>query len=376
MRRTLLLASLVAASVSLADDSVDRIPESWLSFKRTKVAKLTRVLGEDKPLHERFTHFTVSPDGKYVAFCDKVVAVATRKVGLELSTPDVTNRESQLTATIFRAEGLRRFTPDGRRLVACSPDIGGGDCPVAVSFDVKTRAEVRFTIPDTQNGCPWDLAWVQSSNNAVVVCNTGAVWLWAADGAAPPKKFVSSVEVSKITPERKCTHSVDVSPDGKRALTCAGPEITLWDLGNGKSRVLEKVPPRERAPHALRAVFSKDGKDGLSVDGKGAVKKWNLTTGASTTIGELPANESWSPIGTPSHAGVFSRDRKVLVYLHGRATLSIFDMVAAQEIDRIDLAPVGDALTDIVFAPDDRTLYVGTMNSKKILVFELAVPLK
>jgi WD40 repeat protein len=376
MKRAAVVGLLCLAGLSLADDSVDRIPDSWRPFAQTKLTRLTRVLGEEKPLADRFTHFGVSPDGKWVAYCDKVVQIATRKVGLELTTPNVDDRENQLTATIFRAEGLRRFTPDGRRLIACSPDIGGGDCPVAVAFDLKTRAEVRFTTPDATTGCPWDLAFVQSTNTAVVVLDTGGVWLWATDGSKAPVKIIPAAEVAKSTPERRSAWSVDVASDGRRALTCAGPEITLWDITTGKNRVLEKVPPRERAPSVFRAVFTKDGKDGLSVDAKGVVKKWNLAKGEATKVGALPANESWSAVGSPSPPAVFSRDRKLLVYGHGRATLSIFDVTAGQEIDRLDLGPVSDTLTDLVFAPDDRTLYVGTATTKKILVFEVAHPLK
>lgn len=368
----LLTAAVFVIATARADDTVDRIPDTWRAFAKTKNARLVRVLGLDKPLTtDPFVHFAVSPDGKHVAFGDKIIELATQKPVLQLTTPTDASHEDQLTKAILRAEGVRRFSPDGRRVVSCGIAQGGGDWPVAVATDLKARTELRFITTDVNAGGVYDVAFVQSTAVAVVGCSTGTLWVWATDGSKPPRNLAPDPEYAKNANKHRGVWSLDVAADGKRVLACAGPDLALWDLGTGKPRMLQKCGTWERPqlPPIFRAVFSKDGKDALSVDAKGAVKRWNLSSGEAKTLGELPANEGWNPLagGVPC---AFSRDRKVLVY-SSSTNLSLFDLASGTVIDTIALGPLNEPLTGIVFGHNDRTIFVGTATSKKILQFEI-----
>jgi WD40 repeat protein len=350
------------AAAAHADDKKG-VPEICRSFAKTQHTTLVRALGFDKPMSDMLRRFAVSPDGKLLCVGADLIDLGTQKVVRTLKTSSEMSLEDQAVGSILKGEDFRMFTADGKRLILAPGRRFGGHCPIAFAYDLKTGKDQRLLSDAPDAGGGLDVAFIPSTAVAVVGCTTGSVWLWATDGSKPARNLAPDPNYAKNYLKHWSVTAVDVSPDGKRALTVAGPEITLWDLKTGKiARMLQESPrkpeaPDDHPPFVFRAIFTADGKQAISVDASGSVTRWNVETGAPTTVqaSVLPATDALFE-GIPPC--VFSHDRRTLAYWKSHEyDVYLYDVDSGSQIDRIDMKALNTMSSEIFFGERPKPLH-------------------
>jgi WD40 repeat protein len=157
-------------------------------------------------------------------------------------------------------------TPDGRWMVS-----GSEDATIKV-WDLESGKCIRTIMGDkygiealalTQDG-QWAVSGSYDKKLKVWDLKTGACIHTLEHNSAVLAKFMT----------------VAVTPDGKRAISGAGPSIKVWDLGNGECvRTLEVAEFGELS----YAAMTPDGQQAVSLENStyfpGPLKFWNLENG-------------------------------------------------------------------------------------------------
>jgi WD40 repeat protein len=128
-----------------------------------------------------------------------------------------------------------------------------------------------------------------SSGNGYDGTISGAKWV-RVDAAEPTKAKDEIALVHKFEGHTGPVGAVDVSPDGRLALSAGMDEVPrLWDLQTGK--VLHGL--RGHRTHTRAARFSPDGKLAATGDSAGVVLIWDVRTGKELHRLNAPPRTLW-----------------------------------------------------------------------------------
>jgi WD40 repeat protein len=147
---------------------------------------------------------------------------------------------------------------------------------------------------------------------------------------------------------------VQLSPDGQRLLTLTSHEIELWDLAQGKKIAVLDNKLASGHPHL---AFSPDSKQVIVarwIDGK--VKRWNAADG--TGLGDWQQVFPVSP-----RKVVFSPDGKLVALAGEHCNDNNYKKLRLCELATgkiVSLVQLPTQITSFLFAPDGKTLAVGT----------------
>jgi WD40 repeat protein len=255
--------------------------------------------------------------------------------------------------------GCVAFTADGRNLVTASYELGGE----VIVWDVATRARVAHLKNEVEVGkcrlldAASDAARLETAakgrkyrvavatNDSLVafaelVSGRVGVWNWRTGKILQllqedPRVVVSTMQLS--------------ADAGTLAVAFSHPySLVCWDLRTGKNRTLEAAP--EKAITTL--AFSPDGSTLVSGSLAGSLQVWDLARGQLLAHRQL--NDLLRRVG-------FSPDGKLLAIATDSRTshaesVTLWNMPACER--RPEVLKPGFSISDLVFAPDGRTVAV------------------
>lgn len=201
-------------------------------------------------------------------------------------------------------------------------------------WDVATQKEIQG-MSDSE-GAVLGLAFSPDGKRIFAACKDNLARVWMVGGAGEAKKLQHKWVVNGIA----------VSPDGKVVATIDdGGSVNLWDAAT-----LKPTKSWQHGSSGRAIAFSADGKTLVS-GGGGAVKAWDLASGAEKASATLEANAlAISPDGSLVVVG--TQDN--LVFALDGADLSV--KWKAEKHER----PV----TGVAIAPDGKTAYTSSMDYK------------
>ncbi len=213
--------------------------------------------------------FACSPDGKIIA----------AGVGAELSnekTIQLWDRAAGKLMAQFEGHEKRVselvFSPDGRTLVSCSYNSGRGGSEV-LFWDVAKGKKVA-TIDQTRTGIFHSVHFSPDGKTIAFAGHKyGNVNLWN----------VTEQKLAKTLQYKFKGYGAPMafSPDSKKLAIANGPQLSVWDVAEGKAIVTwdAKPPAKPNFPSIRGPSFSTDGKL-LACGGYGAdVQIWRAEDG-------------------------------------------------------------------------------------------------
>lgn len=225
----------------------------------------------------------------------------------EVQTLECFDQEQRTAANIWET----RFSPDGRLLLAAG-DVGpSGSIPI---WDVAT-GRLQTTLRPGKN------VWYSNADftpdgKDIVSCYSqdNQIYVWRAAGGSPVRTLAGHARPGT---------SVQIAPDGKRALSCSEDKsVIVWDLKQG--RVAQRLPvPGEHAA----ARFSPDSTHVLTFGDDHSLRVWNADSGM--LVHELAGHSA-------DCAGLFSVDgTRVLSYSVDK-TVRLWDAASGRELRRLE----------------------------------------
>jgi WD40 repeat protein len=157
----------------------------------------------------------------------------------------------------------------GVRGVALSADgqraLSGGNDRTVRLWDLQTGMEVRCFKGHTDR--VMSVALSPDGRLALSAAGAGdpAIRLWEVESGRQLRAFTGQTDAVSC---------VAFSPDGRRALSSGGDPARLWDVDSGKE--IRRLEPAG----GWGVAFSPDGRRAVSAQGNGAVRLWDLQTGA------------------------------------------------------------------------------------------------
>ena len=317
----------------------DGMIHAW-DAKTGKEKQKFRVL-ENQPIMKGSR--AISPDGTLVATAvDQNVTIWNLALAKQI-------RQIKLSARRPNSEVV--FTPDSKSIAI----LGGANENYVVNFweissGKGTQVSLRMPPPtppapgappgplgrrDRQGGLlPTGLFQLDfSPDGKVIVCNrlNGSTSFWDSKGA-PLRNYPTDAQ--------QCAFA----PDGKTLLVGKRSGVSLWDLIEGKQKV---VLPGIQNQQAI--AFSPDGKI-VAAASLRSVVLWDTATAKQLhNIGDLGRTSN-----NTIHVLRFAPDSKTLAGAGGDAVIRVWDVAAGKERD----PEVGHRrpITDIAFAPDGKSL--------------------
>jgi WD40 repeat protein len=225
---------------------------------------------------------------------------------------------------------------DGKLLLT-----GGLDATLRL-WDVKTGKELQQF--KDQPGGVWcvDL----SADGKRALSSAGMVekdgqWVFGTDFSIQLWDLEAGKVLRKLEGHTKEVRSVVFSPDGKQALSAGWEkEMRLWDLETGKEiRRFEG-----NADSVRRAVFSPDGKRALSAGKDGTVRLWDVATGKEVRRFEGHRADVMAVAFTPDGRRALSGGADLM--------LRLWDLETGKEVHRFE--GHSTVIWSVAVSPDGR----------------------
>lgn len=253
-------------------------------------------------------HIAASPDGRHALSCgpDRTAILWDVRKGKPLYRLDVGVRGAPTGA----------FSPDGKRALTL-----GGD-GVARLWDTTTGNErSHFEKGRGGEGC----AFSPDGRQALVAADR-AVLLWDID---------KSKVVHRLEGHASGVYGVTFTPDGRRAVSCAGDRtVRVWDLTTGKEQC--RFVGHQNLVGDV--VCLPDGRHVLSASFDGTARLWRLPAadvlGSKTDeVGEVARFEGHD--GEVRHVAVSLDGRLALSAAYDRSA-RVWDLAAGREVQKFD----------------------------------------
>ena len=152
---------------------------------------------------------------------------------------------------------------------------------------------------------------------------------------------------------------IDFSPDGRRIVTGnEDSKIRVWNLNDSSEPRIFNGHKRE----VTSVAFTADGKHILSGSKDRTLRLWDVGTGENIRV--FAGHQNWVT------AISLSPDGKRALSCSDDSTIKLWDLATGRELDEIDLSASPDVPCSVAFAPDGKSLVVGTA-SWVVLRFEI-----
>ena len=229
------------------------------------------------------------------------------------------------------------FLPNGKRALTASLDN------TVAQWDLDSRKELTSLILKHPAGVT-SMDVLPDGKGAVTTCDDGKLRLWSLETAQV---------VAEMASEDDALHFVNVSPDGRQALTTNSVtrKVRLWDLTAGRE-VFDPKRPRQAVLDFSRlgglvwtAIFTPDGTRILSVGGNDA-RIWEVGSDEEVMI--------FSPHGAVASAD-YSHDGKRIVTASWDNSAKIWDTRSGKPLQKL-LGGHEGYVNSAVFSPDDATI--------------------
>ena len=286
----------------------------------------------------------------------------------DLQTPGSSQRldwhTSKITAAVFLPDGARLLTASDDNTVCQWDTRGGSDTsvPEAKPAAVQPLSTLALKHPDTV----WSIDISRDGKRALTSCADGQARLWQLD---PPQV------VRSFQPNGGAISFGALAPDGQTALAVDTTRRTVhqWNLETAQER-LYPDPQRGTGPCldlqrlgglVWTALFTPDGRDILTVGGNEA-RRWDVTTQSEVM--------SFSPHRAVASAS-FSSDQQQVVTASWDHSAKIWDATTGaplrkltghtQQLNSALFSPVDKAL--VLTASDDRTARLWNANEERVI---------
>ncbi len=217
-----------------------------------------RLLSEPVPVVSRYGRPTYrpewSPDGRYLAYAVKTSSILARDGALRVVVRDMeTGREREMSQGFRTLDGVPRWRPDGKALLAYGLPADGG----AKTLQLDVADGSASPLPGSQN---WkdECAFPQWSTTS------DAVWCFLMDGIAR-RQLGSGEEKGRVQFERTSANA-PLSPDGRWvAFADKNRTLNLAPVAGGERRELLHLDSANEGcrltwtPDARYVLCSKDG---------------------------------------------------------------------------------------------------------------------
>lgn len=330
----------------LASTGNDRTLRLW----DTDTGQQLMVLSDGRNLSESLAF---SPDGTTIAGGQTdTIQIWDVTTGDPLAT---------LTGHTDTVEALA-FSPDGNTLASASEDLSirlwGIDSEEHLSTLTGHKKPVKV------------LTFSPDGNTLASAGMGGTVRLWNPDTEKQVRALVqfgltdTNQELPAATRRAVWIDTLAFSPDGSILASGDHHGITrLWRIRDG-SLLSTAKPDTEPMPRSIRALaFSMDKPIFMTVDWKGTIYSWNVSTGAQLAALTLKGHESWrSALG-------FSPDGTTLMTV-GWDTVQSWDINGDREFTPMSL-PQSDVVKAYAFSPDGNILAGATDDMNTIKLWDL-----
>ncbi len=251
----------------------------------------------------------------------------------------IANKERQFAHDNWVAAA--RFTPDGTRIITSGYDNRAR---------VWDRATGKLLFDLVHSGPVVALAFSRDGQAIMTASHDGSAIVWDAD---------SGVKRTTLRGRSKKLQAAVFSADDQIAVTIGVDDVVeQWDVTSGVRRATLQVTPHPPPAlvAAMPAAVSPDGRTIAAGDTRGAVRIWDLATGA------LVAENS-------NHAGQinfvqFAPDGRRVLVASSDATASVFDVTTGA---RSFLLRHRQRVTAAVFSPDGAVIATASMDRTTVL---------
>jgi WD40 repeat protein len=239
----------------------------------------------------------ISPDGKTLALAKKHAAIQLVNIanGATLAVIGQEIKEEEIRTAAW--------SPDGSLIAEA------GSAGAVRVFSMPSGKPLRL-LPATgrvpARGI-WKIVFSSDSKTLAVACDDGSLRLFDTK---------TGLQRTELTAHRKYVHSVDISRDGKFAITGSGDgAVHLWDISGETPKIVQRM--LGHSSYVYDVCFSPDGKSAASTGWDKSVRIWDLQTGLQKrTI--ATATDGW--------ALAYSRDGKQLALGMSSGEVRVYDI--------------------------------------------------
>jgi len=236
------------------------------------------------------------------------------------------------------------FSPDGNLLAS------GGEAGTISIWNAVDHKPIGQPLADGAGGIV-ELAFSPDGKNLASLSSDMTITLWRAADGKPVGRYELGQSAADVG-------SLVFSPDGRMLATAAGDTIVVLDLA-------DQQPTAQIFPEVYSfiegIIFSSDGKQLISIDGKNNLITWDAATRSPIDI-NLPGQDVW---GGMRQAGAFSPDGKTAI----DSSLTLWDVESRQPLGQLlggVLLPSGKA-----FSPDGEWLASVSEERSSIVLWDL-----
>jgi WD40 repeat protein len=236
------------------------------------------------------------------------------------------------------------ISPDGR-WAACGSDKVWDFC----LWDLTTGELLRKFEPNESTGWMRTVVICPDSRTALSGRDRGDLLLW---------DLTTGGRLRTLQGHKKNVGGLSITPDGRRALSCAGQEVRFWDLDLG--RCLHVLPGSSTANDVTAVSISPDGRWGLSCCYNDPLRLWDLVHGKR--VRALEGHTGWvtsvcmSPDGRRALSGSEDKTVRLWELATGRCLRTLEGHTAA--------------VTCVTFSPDSQWAFSAS-EDKTIRIWDL-----